>query len=186
MSPRVLRTRVRSRRLLGVGLAALLSIASAPPLDLAAAANAALELPGDPASATVETAAEQALLDLTNTDRADNGVPELAFDAEALSIARQRAAAQLDAPALSHYDADGQLVFVQLLADAGVEYQLAGENLARTVESNTDVIQRIEQALMRSPTHRRNILEARFDRMAVGVATDSSGRIAFAEIFREE
>jgi uncharacterized protein YkwD len=36
---------------------------------------------------------------------------------------------------------------------------------------------------MNSPTHRANILEPTFDRLAVGATTDSSGRIIFAQIF---
>ena len=38
---------------------------------------------------------------------------------------------------------------------------------------------------MPGPSHRKNILEASFDRLAVGAATDASGRIAFAQILRE-
>jgi uncharacterized protein YkwD len=44
--------------------------------------------------------------------------------------------------------------------------------------------ERVEQALMRSPSHRQNILEPTFNRIAIGAATDSSGRVVFAQIFR--
>ncbi len=39
---------------------------------------------------------------------------------------------------------------------------------------------------MKSPTHRKNILEERFSRAAIGMAADANGRVAFAEIFRGE
>jgi uncharacterized protein YkwD len=166
--------RPRSLRLV-LALAALLA--------LAAPAWAAELPPGDPALAT-QLAAEQALLDETNADRVANGLPALEFDAEALDIARARAAAQLNAESLSHYDANGELAFVQLLNDAHLGFQLAGENLARSSTSDQRVVDRIEQALMQSPLHRKNILEAQFTHLAIGAATDPSGRIAFAEIFR--
>jgi uncharacterized protein YkwD len=149
----------------------------------AAAADLLLQLPGDPQLATV-IASEQALLDLTNADRVANGLPALDFDPETLVIARQRAASQLDVPSLTHYDGDGNLVFVQLLADAQLGYQLAGENLARASDDDTTVTQRVEQALMQSPLHRKNILEQGFHRVSIGVATHPGGEITFAEVYR--
>jgi len=141
--------------------------------------------------ATVDTAAttlivvEQALIELTNADRASHGLPPLDYDAELLWIARIRAADQLKLDSLSHYDGDGLLAFVKLLDRAGLQYGLAGENLARSGSNTPDVTQRIETALMKSPTHRKNILERAFSRIAIGAAHDSStGRIAFAQIFR--
>ena len=61
-------------------------------------------------------------------------------------------------------------------------YGLAGENLARGSTGGEDITARIEQALMTSPAHRKNILETRYRRASIGAATDASGRIAFAEI----
>lgn len=140
-------------------------------------------LSGDPSIMT-ELSVEQSLLDDTNADRAANGLPALQFDSQTLAIARERAHEQLNLDSLSHYDANGQLIFVHLLADAGLPYALAGENLARSSALDGDVVSRIEHALMQSPTHRKNILEQSFTRLAVGAATDSAGHIAFAEIFR--
>ena len=149
----------------------------------ASATEVGLQLPGDPAIATL-IAAEQALLVLTNADRVDNGLAPLEFDPDMLAIARQRAATQLNVPSLSHYNAEGELVFVKLLAGAQVSYELAGENLARAYDNDPAVTQRIEQALMRSPLHRKNILEHTFNRVAIGAATDGSGQITFAEVYR--
>jgi uncharacterized protein YkwD len=149
-----------------------------------AAAPAQLTLPGDPGIVRM-IAVEQALLELTNVDRGLSGLPPLDFDPETLAIARLRAAAQLGPDNLSHYDEHGLLAFVGLLDDAALKYGLAGENLARgSTGSGDDITERIEQALMKSPTHRKNILETRFARAAIGAAVDGNGRIAFAEIFR--
>jgi len=127
---------------------------------------------------------EQTMLNLTNADRVANGLDPLEFDPETLTIARERAASQLGTPALTHYDANGDLVFVHLLADAHVGYQLAGENLARAGSADATVTGRVEQALMKSPTHRRNILERTFTRVAIGSATDGQGQLTIAEVYR--
>ncbi|MDQ6670597.1 MAG: CAP domain-containing protein [Chloroflexota bacterium] len=149
-----------------------------------AASEVALQLPGDPAIATL-ISAEQALLVLTNADRSANGLAPLESDPETLSIARERAATQIDAPSLSHYNADGDLAFVKLLAGAQVRYALAGENLARAYNTDSGVTRRIELALMGSPMHRQNILEHTFNRVAIGAASDGNGQITFAEVYRD-
>jgi uncharacterized protein YkwD len=160
---------------------ALAALVHASPV---AATEASLLVPGDPRAMNL-LSAEQALLDLTNADRVANGLEPLQTDPDTLSIARTRAESQLGTPALSHYDANGQLVFSRLLNDAKVGYQLAGENLARATAQDAVVVERIEQALMQSPTHRKNILERTFKRVAIGAATDSHGQITFAEVYRD-
>jgi len=144
---------------------------------------AAASLPGDP-SAAMLFSVEQTMLDLTNADRVANGLDPLEFDPETLAIARERAASQLGTPSLSHYDSNGDLAFVHLLADAHVGYQLAGENLARAAAADATITGRVEQALMTSPTHRRNILERTFTRVAIGSATDGQGQLTIAEVYR--
>jgi uncharacterized protein YkwD len=144
---------------------------------------AALQLPGDP-SAAMLFSVEQAMLALTNVDRVANGVDPLEFDPDTLAIARERAASHLGTPSLTHYDANGDLVFVHLLADAQIGYQLAGENLARVTAEDATMTNRVEQALMMSPTHRKNILERTFTRVAIGSATDGQGQITIAEVYR--
>jgi uncharacterized protein YkwD len=140
---------------------------------------------GDIAAALSLTPLEQSLLDATNADRAANGVPPVVMDPLLIDVARARAAAQLTLPALDHTDGHGHLVFAGLLQGAGVSYSLAGENLARTYGAgNPGLTPAVEGALMRSPLHRKNILQPEFSRMAVGVALDDSGRVVFAEIFR--
>jgi uncharacterized protein YkwD len=163
-----------------LAIAAVTLMASRP----AFASDASMLLPGDPALIHLVTV-EHSLLELTNADRIANGLAPLDFDADSLVIARERAESQLDIPTLSHYDADGQLIFARLLSEANLSYGLAGENLARASTDDSAVVQRVEQALMQSPTHRRNILEKTFRRVAIGAATDSSGYITFAEVYRD-
>ena len=158
---------------------ALVAVAAQP----VAAMDASMALPGDPAFTNL-VSSEQALVDLTNQDRVANGLPALQLDASMLPVARERAEQQLGSQPLSHYDATGQLIFAQLLTQASLTYALAGENLARASVDDANVTQRVEQALMQSPTHRTNILEPIFKRVAIGAATDNTGQIAFAEVYR--
>src|SRR4029079_6513101 len=67
-----------------------------------AAGNAGAGLPT--LGENAPTPQEQALLDLTNADRAQNGLGQLTFDPVALQVARVRAAAQIPDGPLSHYN----------------------------------------------------------------------------------
>lgn len=170
-----------------IAVAALLAIVATTSVARpAAAADASLDLSTSATDAVVlrELPMEQALLDATNLDRAQNGLPPLEFDNATLDIARQRAASQLGPNNLTHYDSQGLLAFVGLLDQAGLKYGLSGENLARSPSTGPETVGRIEEALMKSPTHRKNILEQRFNRVSIGLAVDEAGRVAFAEIFR--
>jgi uncharacterized protein YkwD len=162
--------------------AALVLVATIEP---ALAMDAGMVLPDDPAVASL-VSSEQSMLDLTNADRVANGDDPLQFDPDLLAIARERAESQLGTPSLSHYDTDGHLVFARLLNESNLTFDLAGENLARAGSLDLGLTQRVEQALMQSPLHRKNILERTFKRIAIGAATDpNTGQIAFAEIYRD-
>jgi uncharacterized protein YkwD len=166
-------------------VAALAALGVAPLTGAATEAPYALEAAAPVVPIDTSTA-EQAMLDLTNADRAWNGLAPLQLDPPTLDIARTRAASQLSVPTLSHYDATGELAFVGMLWHSGIGYQLAGENLARSMGLDQTLPNRVEQALMGSPMHRRNILEQTFTRVSIGAVSDDQGRVSFAEIFRAE
>jgi uncharacterized protein YkwD len=149
---------------------------------LDAAAGSADDLGFSRDTVLVPTETELAFLGMVNADRAANGLLPLEFDPSLLGIARIRAAAQSGGP-LSHVDALGQLAFVSLLASWEVPYTLAGENLARHSRRGATVVEALERALMNSPSHRANILEPVFQRIAIGEASEGDG-VAFAQIFR--
>lgn len=147
------------------------------------ATTAVAQLPRSTPGETAESM-ERALFDLTNEARLSNGLAPLAFDPEVVAVARARAVTQLTDAPLSHYNGDGQPALPLLLAESGVGFTRAGENLARWKRTDASVPSLVQQALMDSPTHRRNILEPEFDRLGIGAAVDGSGRSAFAEVFR--
>lgn len=125
-----------------------------------------------------------ALFEATNSERVRNGLAPVEPDPALGPVAAARAASQLGAVALSHRDAEGQLIFAGLLTTRGVEFTLAGENLARVSQLDTSTPHLVAEALLTSPTHRKNILEPSFNRLAIGVASGPDGQTAFAQIFR--
>ena len=165
------------------GVTAAAHVASSDPTGATARSDAPSVVADASAIASVATAEEQEMVDLTNADRARHGLAPLELDVQMLEIARLRAAAQASESTLSHYDAAGQVALRTLLDEARVRYTLAAENLAR-VDASYAAPQTAQEALMLSRDHRANILTPEFNRLAVGVATDASGRMTFAAIFR--
>jgi len=132
------------------------------------------------------SALELALVDLTNADRANSGLPPVQFDPAMLEIARQRALDQTGLPALSHTDANGQIAVGQLAANAGLQYRLIGENLLQVHGSGDEVAVRAETMLMDDPLHRAVVLRPDYDWLAVGSAVDAQGTTIFAEVYRAD
>ena len=135
------------------------------------------------APSLVATNAEVALFDATNNERAQVGVAALAFSDGLHWIARARAESQLRESSLTHLDASGRLAFAQLMRDAGVPFDLAGENLARVPAPTSNAAERADYFLMQSPPHRANILDPRYTSIAIGSAIDARGNVVFAQIF---
>lgn len=124
--------------------------------------NSALGSPLDPN--------EQAMFDLTNQSRQQQGLSALQFDPDMLSIARQRATDQ-GGPQLSHMDG-GIFAYLMMLAQAGVDTPRgSAENLAYSYPWNPAGMQ---QAFLNSPLHRANIMQPDWTRMAVGAWSDPS------------
>ena len=154
------------------------------PTDVAGAmADAPAASATAPDAAHTATPLELALFQAVNDDRVQSGLPPLEFDPSLLPVARARADAQRPQPSLNHYDPDGRLAFVKLLAADNMDYVLAGENLARLTGPDDATVFRAEDALMHSPTHRANILEPSYNHIAVGATLDANGRVVLAQIF---
>jgi len=125
---------------------------------------------------------ELALFQHANAYRTSLGLAPVDYDAVLVEIARTRAAAQLGQGGLSHYDGSGMAV-VSLLAEWGVDYHMVGENLAEWPIDDPSAAEGVQLTFMESPSHRENILEPAFNRLAVGTATNDSGRVAIAQVF---
>lgn len=65
-----------------------------------------------------------------------------------------------------------------MMKEAGVDYSLAGENLAKS-----DNVEEAFINLINSPEHKDNILKERFDNTGIGVIESPSGKLIIVQLF---
>ncbi len=113
----------------------------------------------------------QGLLDSINAARAAEGLPTLIVDETLVAVALSRAQDLVKNDYFAHYGPDGGSAFSELAA-RGVNYALAGENLARNNYLESKTVAAAFEGLMASPGHRANILEPRFTKIGVVAVLD--------------
>lgn len=102
---------------------------------------------------------------LTNDVRAEVNLPELKSN-EVLTRAAQAKAEDMAAKSyFAHQSPDGRQPW-DWMADAGYQYQVAGENLAVNFHDSEDVV----KAWQNSPTHNANLLSPRYTETGIGMA----------------
>lgn len=120
------------------------------------------------------------VLRLVNIERANEGLDPLVADAAMCQAAEVRA--QEIISTFSHTRPDGSSCFTAL-DQAGVRYNMAGENIAIGQTSAASVV----QAWMNSPGHRANIMNSSYSRigLAAKVSTGTYGGYAWAQFFAD-
>jgi uncharacterized YkwD family protein len=119
-----------------------------------------------PASSAV-SAFEQQVVELTNQERAKNGLPALKLDVELSKVARDKSKDMQSKNYFSHTSPTYGSPFDMMKA-YGISYKAAGENIAMGQRSPQEVV----QAWMNSQGHRENIMNPNFTHIGVGhVAT---------------
>ncbi len=113
--------------------------------------------------------ASEELVELTNQVRTDKGVGELRTSPRLQRAAQAKADDMIARDYWSHYAPDGESPW-SFIEHEGYHYRFAGENLAKSFQTNQGVI----QGWMQSPDHRDNLLDDRFSE--IGIAT-ASGRL---------
>lgn len=93
------------------------------------------------------------LLNLTNYERQQNGLPPLTLDRQLSLAATNKGTHMFANNYWAHFAPDGTSPW-QFIKAAGYDYSYAGENLARGFTTSVDAV----NAWMKSPTHRANIL----------------------------
>lgn len=106
-----------------------------------------------------------------NKARIAAGLPPMATDSLLAAVAGVRAEDLAEREYFDHYSPDGSSAFSELSA-RGVNYGLAGENLARNNFPDAESLKVAFNALMASEGHRANILEPRFTRVGVAAILD--------------
>lgn len=125
----------------------------------------------------VDLAAEQRMLELLNAERLQRGLNPLQLDPRLSAIARSHAAEMFQEGYFAHQSPITGTPFDRLNA-AGIDYTLAGENLA-FAQSVDDA----HQGLMDSPGHRANILEPGYDRVGIGAVSSKRHGTMYAQLF---
>ncbi|WP_338471017.1 CAP domain-containing protein [Niallia sp. XMNu-256] len=115
-----------------------------------------------PASSSV-SAFEQKVVELTNQERAKNGLPALKLDVELSKVARDKSRDMQTKNYFSHTSPTYGSPFDMMKA-YGISYNTAGENIAMGQRSPEEVV----NAWMNSQGHRENIMNAKFTHIGVG------------------
>jgi hypothetical protein len=104
------------------------------------------------------------LVDYTNDNRRDYDVPELTVNDKLTVAAQMKANDMVENGYFAHYSPAGTSPWYWIQS-AGYDYKHAGENLAVNFVSSHDVT----DAWMNSPTHKKNMIDARYSE--IGIAT---------------
>lgn len=130
--------------------------------------------PGEDAALDADPAASlRAMIDAA---RRAEGVPRVRRSEALERLAAEHATAMRDARRLAH-DA-GHGTPAERAARAGVNAKVLGENVAHALDAT-----RAHRTLWASPSHRKNLLDPRFDSLGVGAAVDEDGTLWVAELF---
>jgi uncharacterized protein YkwD len=139
---------------------------------------------GAPAEAVSPRDAANQLFALTNIDRTSNGRPALARDPRLGTVAEARSQDMITRDYFSHQIPPNDTTVVDILESLGVPFKIAGENIAWNNANDFATVQSAGEDFIRSPHHRENLLDDRWDRMGTGVA-EGSGKKMYTVVFMQ-
>lgn len=122
-----------------------------------------VSLPVTPNKLEFDEESELQMFIKINQERRKLGISELRWNSEIVPVARKHSQDMWERRYFSHINPDGEDPGDRL-AQGGVIYLLAGENLALAPTVNL-----AHQGLMNSEGHRKNILDPRFKKIGIGV-----------------
>lgn len=139
----------------------------------AASAAAARACPGADSLPAVERAPQihQAILCLINAERARHGLRPLAEDQSLQAAATAHSLDMARRDYFEHETPDGVQPWMRI-SETGYRAELVGENLAWG-EGERGMPGHILGLWLRSPGHRRNMLEPRYTQIGIGLAFDA-------------
>lgn len=127
----------------------------------------------------VDFAAENEMLKLVNQERKKRGIDELSLRTELLPVARSHANDMWVRGYFGHVSPEGENVGDRLEKE-GLDYQMAGENLALA-----PTVETAHTGLMNSEGHRENILDPDFKRVGIGVIDNGVYGKMFVQVFTD-
>ena len=108
-----------------------------------------------------------AVVDLVNEERAKENIPPVSLNKTVTSAAQVRA--EEATKSFSHTRPNGTKCFTAL-AEADIAYTAAGENLAGKIKTPEKVV----DAWMNSPSHRKNIMNPNYSQIGVGYVSSGN------------
>src|SRR3989344_1064337 len=128
---------------------------------------------------TVDFESEQKMFELVNQERVKYGVKPLIWDEKLAKVDRDHSQDMFERGYFSHYSPEGKDVGDRLL-DQGINYAIAGENLALAPD-----VTRAHTGLMNSEGHRRNILDPAFSKIGIGAIDGGIYGKMFTQVFTD-
>lgn len=125
--------------------------------------NASVALGFTTTQGSVDTAAEDKMLEDVNKERESRGIAPVSMDSSLQQLGRNYAKEMLAKGYFSHYTPEGLSPFDRM-NNAHISFNYAGENLA--FSANEDLAM---QGLMNSPGHKANILSKNYHKIGIGV-----------------
>ncbi|MGG2066589.1 CAP domain-containing protein [Bacillus sp. S14(2024)] len=125
-------------------------------------ANKPADKPAEDSKGTL-SAFEQKVVDLTNAERAKQGLPALKVDTELSKMARIKSEDMQKNHYFDHTSPTYGSPF-DMMKQFGISYRSAGENIAQGQQTPEEVV----QAWMNSAGHRANILNSGYTHIGVG------------------
>jgi uncharacterized protein YkwD len=126
-------------------------------------------------------ALERGALEGVNEIRAEHGLDALVYDEELAGFARAYGERMIRLGFFAHTGPDGTTLEQRAQAD-GIHYEHIGENLHKS-KGYDDPVPVALVGWMKSPGHRKNILDATYTHTGVGVAIDEDGGVIFTQLF---
>ncbi|WP_161524691.1 CAP domain-containing protein [Alteribacter lacisalsi] len=112
---------------------------------------------------------ELQVIELTNQERANNGMPALDTNVDLCYVARRKSQDMNENNYFSHTSPTYGSPF-DMMRDYGIQYTAAGENIAQGQPTPEQVVQQ----WMESPSHRENILSGNYSQIGVGYETNGN------------
>ena len=121
---------------------------------------------------------EAKMLELINKERAKEGIQPLKADTAEMKVARAHSKDMFVKGYFAHMNLDGKDPFDRM-KDAHIRFRTAGENLALA-----QTLEIAHENLMKSPGHRKNIMNPAFNRVGIGIQDGGFYGIMISQEFR--
>lgn len=127
----------------------------------------------------IDETAEKEMFEKVNEERRKMNLPLLTFESKIVEVARNHAKDMWQRKYFAHVSPDGKDVGDRL-NESKISYQIAGENLALAPTTLT-----AHNGLMNSKGHRENILDKRFNKIAIGVIDNGIYGKMYVQVFTD-